>query len=72
MRLTDLLPSLEDLGPKADPSYVLIRRETPNSLKIEVLSADLATAQGAPGTDADILLQARDQVRIFSCEANRN
>ena len=72
MRLTNLLASLRDLRPKADPSYVLIRRETPNSLKVEVLSADLAAALAAPDTDVDVLLQPRDQVRVFNLDANRS
>jgi protein involved in polysaccharide export with SLBB domain len=49
----------------------LIRREAPNGLNIDVLSADLEAALAAPGTDTDVLIQARDQVRVFSLEADR-
>ncbi len=72
MRLTDLIASLKDLQPEADPSYILIRRETPDSLQIEVLSADLNAALGAPGSAADVLLSPRDQVRIFNLDASRS
>ncbi len=72
MRLTDLLSTLEELRLQADPNYILIRREVPNALGIEVLSADLAAALAAPGTGADVLLQPRDQVRVFEFGANRH
>lgn len=72
MRLTDLIPSLEELKPKADPSYVLIRRETPDLLEIDVLSANLSAALAEPGSSADVLLQARDQLRVFNFDSNRS
>ncbi|MDH3352365.1 MAG: SLBB domain-containing protein, partial [Gammaproteobacteria bacterium] len=72
MRLTDLLPSLKELRPGADPGYILIRRELPESLRIDVLSADLSAALAAPGSAADVRLQPRDQLRVFSFNSNRS
>ena len=44
MRLSDLLPSLSMVRPKADTGYVLIRRERPPERQIEVRSIDLQVA----------------------------
>jgi polysaccharide biosynthesis/export protein len=66
MRISDLLPSLDALRPLADANYVLIRREQAPDRKIVALSADLARALEARGSDADVLLQPRDRVTVFS------
>lgn len=71
LRLTDVLPSAEELRPNADLHYVLVRREEPVSRRIEVFSADLAVAWRAPDTAANPLLQPRDQVFVFDLEAGR-
>ena len=72
MRLTDLIPSARDLRPKADPDYVLIRRERPDGLRTEVRSADLGNALRAPGSEADVLLRPKDQVTVFDLSADRS
>jgi len=71
MRLTDLLPSVDELKPNADLHYVLIRREQPGSRQIQALSADLERALRAPSTDANPLLAPRDQVFVFDVAAGR-
>lgn len=72
MRLTDLISSLDYLRPKADPNYVLIRREIANSLRIEVLSADLSAALASPGAADDVLLRPRDELQVFDFARNRS
>ena len=71
MRLTQLISSIDELQPKADANYVLIRREIPENLSIRAFSADLIAALAAPGSSADVLLAPRDQVTVFSFEQNR-
>ena len=71
LRLTDLLPTVDDLKPNADQRYILIRREEPGTRRIEVLSADLAEAWRAPRSEADPLLMARDRVYAFDLATGR-
>jgi protein involved in polysaccharide export with SLBB domain len=71
MRVTDVLPSIDELKPNADLHYVLIRREQPGSRRVSVLSADLEQAWAAPATDANPLLTPRDQVIVFDLETGR-
>ncbi|MGE0520999.1 MAG: SLBB domain-containing protein [Candidatus Binatia bacterium] len=72
LRLSDTIRSLDDLQPNADTHYVLIRRELPPGQRIAVLSADLAAALRAPGSEADVLLMPRDQLTVFDLESGRD
>ena len=71
LRLTDVLPSLDELKPNADPHYVLIRRVEPGTRRVRALSADLEQALRAPATDANPLLSPRDSVFVFDQQAGR-
>jgi polysaccharide export outer membrane protein len=71
LRLSELIPSVDELKPDADLNYVLIRRELPPDRRLAVLSADLAAALRSPGSAADIPLAARDRVIVFDMEAGR-
>ena len=71
LRLTDVLPSIDELKPNADLHYVLIRREQPGSRRVSVVSADLEQAWSALTTDANPLLSPRDQVIVFDLESGR-
>ncbi len=72
MRLTDLIPSLDELRPQADPAYVLVRRESPDNLRIDVTSADLGAALVDPASTSNILLRPRDQVFVFEFGNDRS
>lgn len=72
MRLTDVIHSVDDLKPSADLHYILIRREVPPDRHIEVLSADLAAALAAPGSQADVVLMPRDQITVFDLSSSRD
>ena len=72
MRLSEVIPSADDLQPNADLHYILIRRELPPDRHIVVLSADLEAALKAPGTDADPVLMPRDHVVAFNLQASRD
>jgi len=71
LRLTDLIPSIEDLKPNADLHYVLIRREHAATRQVQAFSADLEQAWQAPFSDANPLLSSRDQVFVFDLETGR-
>jgi protein involved in polysaccharide export with SLBB domain len=72
IRLTEVIRSVDELKPNADLGYVLIRRELPPDRRVVVLSADLAAALRAPGSEADVALSARDRVIVFDAETGRD
>jgi protein involved in polysaccharide export with SLBB domain len=71
LRLSDILPSFEELRPNADRHYIMIRRQVPPDEHVEALSADLELALAAPGSPADVELKARDKIFVFDLTANR-
>ena len=71
LRLSDVVPSADELKRSADQHYLLIRRELPPDRHITVLSADLTAALGAPGSAADIPLMPRDTIQAFDLETSR-
>jgi polysaccharide biosynthesis/export protein len=72
IRLTDVIPSIDELRPDADIHYLVIRRELPPDRRISVLSADLAAALRAPGSAADVELMPRDRVTVFDLASGRD
>ena len=72
LRVSGLLPSGQSLKPRADLSYVLIRREQGTDRRTVVLSADLGSAQSAPGSPTDLPLMPRDTVTVFELGVNRS
>lgn len=72
LRLSDVVPTLEELKPMADQRYVLIRREVPPTRRLEFLSADLVQALQQRGGDADVALAPRDQIFVFDLETGRD
>lgn len=72
MRLTDVIGSVDELRPGADQHYILIRRESGLERRVSTLSADLAVALAAPGSDADVLLQPRDRIIVFDLSTPRD
>jgi protein involved in polysaccharide export with SLBB domain len=71
LRLSDILPSFDELRPNADRHYIMVRREIPPEQKVEVISADLEHALGARGSAADPELRPRDQIFVFNLSASR-
>jgi polysaccharide biosynthesis/export protein len=72
LRISNVIASLEELKPMADQHYVLIRREVPPTRRVEYVSADLVRALEQKGSDADTLLQPRDQIFVFDLETGRD
>jgi polysaccharide biosynthesis/export protein len=71
LRLSDVLGSFDELRPNADEHYIMIRREVPPDLKVEVVSADLRRALAARGSAADPELQPRDKIYVFDLSSDR-
>jgi polysaccharide export outer membrane protein len=71
MHLSDVLGSLDQLKPQADTHYVLVRRELPDGT-ITVLSADLAKALMARGSNADIALMPKDRLTVIDLKTGRD
>lgn len=72
MRITDVLPALEELKPNADQHYVLIRREAIVGGRIQVLSVDLQAALADRMSAANLQLMPRDQIHVFDLESGRD
>lgn len=72
MRLSDILPSLDELGPNADHRYILVRREIPPDRRVRVFSTDLEKALAKPDSAANFELAARDQIFVFDRESGRD
>ncbi len=72
LRASTLLPDASALLPRADLAYVLVRRERGADRRTEVLSVDLAAAQAAPGSAADLALEPRDRVTVFELGVARS
>jgi polysaccharide biosynthesis/export protein len=72
MRLTDVLPSLDELAPNADQRYVLVRREIPLDRRIRVFSVDLERALQEPESASNFELAPRDRIFVFDRETGRD
>lgn len=72
MRLSDLIPSVDELQPNADQRYILVRRELPPDRRIRVFSVNLEDALARPESAANFELAARDQIFVFDRESGRD
>jgi protein involved in polysaccharide export with SLBB domain len=71
MRISDLIPSVEDLRPMPDLNYVLVRREMGADRRVIALSVNLQLALQNRGGADDVPLLPRDQVRVFGIDGDR-
>jgi protein involved in polysaccharide export with SLBB domain len=71
LRLTDVVPSVEELRPNADLNYLIIRRELPPDRRVVVLSADLAAALRSPESEENVRLMPRDRIMVFDATSGR-
>jgi protein involved in polysaccharide export with SLBB domain len=71
MRLTDVIPSLDELQQGADQRYILVRREIADR-RVRVFSADLSSALQNPQSAANFELAPRDQIFVFDQESGRD
>ncbi len=71
MRISDLLPSIDELKPRADLRYALIRREDGAERFISVIKVSISEALANIGGVADMQLHERDTLSIFSLYGDR-
>ena len=71
MRLTDIVTSYDDLLPKPDMRYTIIKRELPPDRRVQIIPVDLLGALADKSSAANIELQARDELIVFSSETTR-
>ena len=71
LRVSQLIPSLAALPPDVDARYLLIKREDPIDHSISFQNADLSAALAKPGSEADLVLQPRDELHVFSLRGKR-
>lgn len=71
MRLSNLIASPDELMPKPDLDYVVIKRELKPDRRILVFSASLRKALDQPGSSADVRLAPRDEVLVFGATQAR-
>lgn len=71
MRLTDLIPALSDLQPRADARYLLLKRRDAVNRLVELRDADLIAALDAPEGAANIALQQEDDIHVFARDEDR-
>ena len=72
MRVSDLIPKQDGLLRNADLDIAILKREEVGTKRTIVHYLDLDSILQSPGTEKDILLQARDEVVIFNLEGNRS
>jgi protein involved in polysaccharide export with SLBB domain len=71
IRVSDLIPKVDLLQPKADLNYALIIREVLPNREIIAKAFDLGKAISNPGSEFDIKLHSRDKIFIFAIESAR-
>ena len=71
MRLTDVISSVDDLLPKPDLGYVVIRREIAPERYIEVLTTRLDRALEDHKAAENLLLKPRDEIYFFGLGEKR-
>ena len=72
LHLSDVVRSIDDLKPRADAHYVLIRREETGTRRVSVVSADLGSALAQPSSAANIPLAPRDRIFVFDLISPRD
>ena len=71
LRVSDVLPDVNQMLPNPDLDYGLIARESLPTRRIELHYVNLGAAIQDPGSEADVLLQPRDQLHTFGASQNR-
>ena len=71
LRVSDLVKDVRQLRPDSDLDFALIRREVPPIGRVNPMFVNLGAALEAKGGDADIVVDARDELIIFSRDGGR-
>jgi protein involved in polysaccharide export with SLBB domain len=72
LRVSDLIPSIEnDLLPRPDLDYALVRRELKPDHRIQVFSVQPGKALEDPASNYNVELQSRDELILFGFQEER-
>jgi len=72
MRVTDLIPSIEnDLLPRPDLDYALIRRELKPDHRLKIFSVQPGNALKDPASKYNVELESRDELILFGFSEDR-
>ena len=71
MRVSSVINHVSMLRHSTDYSVAMIQREDRNTKQISALYFDLGAALNRPGSEADQVLQPRDQIVIFDTQGTR-
>lgn len=72
MRLTDLISSIEnDVLPRPDLNYALVRRELMPDQRIQVFSVQPGQALKDPASQYNVALESRDELTLFGFSEDR-
>mgnify|MGYP000194575842 CR=1 FL=1 len=71
MKLLDIVPSITELKANPDLEYGIIVREEPHIRTLSAIQFSLKQAFTAPKSAANITLEPRDQVYVFSGDSDR-
>ena len=72
MRVTDLIPSIEnDLLPRPDLDYALVRRELRPDHRLKIFSVQPGKALKDPASKYNVELQSRDELILFGFSEDR-
>jgi polysaccharide biosynthesis/export protein len=72
MRISDVIPSLDELKANADQRYLLIRRELQPDRRVRIFSLNLERALSEPNSAQNFELAPRDQIFVFDLESGRD
>jgi protein involved in polysaccharide export with SLBB domain len=72
LRISDVITSVDDLKPRADTHYLLVRRRDPLTQHVSVFSADLQAALENRHAAADLPLMPRDRISVFDLTTPRD
>jgi len=71
LRISDVIPSIRTLRPKADSEYVLIKRYLPPEFKLKVVTCNLTEVFSNINSKVNIKLEPRDELIVFSLDNKR-
>jgi len=71
MRVSDVLLNRDQIMPNTDLDFALLVREQPGTRRTEIEFIKLAEALMNPGSEVDIQLRPRDELRLFNLKPDR-
>ena len=72
MRVSDVVTSIEnDLKPRPDLNYALIKRQLPPDYRVAVHAISIAKAIDSPSSPDNMILLPRDEILVFSISEDR-